>query len=358
MYFFFSLPFVHLLPYLWFDYAAPRPDVMWGLASNPYMVDPTIIGLTGMIGAVGVCGLVWGCLWSPGQFTIRSLTSELSSGRVPRTTPILVFVVLVGLAITLSWLAAPALTIFEAKYTDSATLSENWNFGSAWLVSYGVLIFCLADTFSEPRRNRMWIKLSIALIALAYIVIWLQFFRGDRECIPLVLACAVLVYYWGASSISEKPFARIVLRIAAVGIFVLVVVSGAMLQELRSRLVGKSLWDVSSTAQQAFQPSSKMSETGSQARPDHSVPGYANTESANTKSADTKSTDTKEVTTPHSTVSETFADALKRIKIPSGTWSAVLLTPLSVAGDSLHGSLPLRLGRTYWELLFLRFRDL
>ena len=37
--------------------------------------------------------------------------------------------------------------------------------------------------------------------------------------------------------------------------------------------------------------------------------------------------------------------------IPNGTWSAVLLTPLSVAGDLLKGDMPMRWGRTYFDLL-------
>jgi hypothetical protein len=36
----------------------------------------------------------------------------------------------------------------------------------------------------------------------------------------------------------------------------------------------------------------------------------------------------------------------------TGTWSAALLTPLSVAGDYLHGSLPLKFGQTYIDLAF------
>ncbi len=32
----YSLPFIHLIPYLWFDFSS-SPLVMWGLASNPFL---------------------------------------------------------------------------------------------------------------------------------------------------------------------------------------------------------------------------------------------------------------------------------------------------------------------------------
>src|SRR3990170_1913186 len=41
----YALPFIHVFPYIWFDFDAESPLTLWGLAVNPYMTDKTIIEL-------------------------------------------------------------------------------------------------------------------------------------------------------------------------------------------------------------------------------------------------------------------------------------------------------------------------
>src|SRR2546423_13698154 len=54
------LPFIHVIPYNWFDFRSESPVLLWGLAVNPYMTDQQTIELMAMIGAVGACGFAAG----------------------------------------------------------------------------------------------------------------------------------------------------------------------------------------------------------------------------------------------------------------------------------------------------------
>src|SRR6266850_6854491 len=41
----YALPFIHIIPYIWFDFVADAPVVLWGLLANPYMLDKDVIEL-------------------------------------------------------------------------------------------------------------------------------------------------------------------------------------------------------------------------------------------------------------------------------------------------------------------------
>jgi hypothetical protein len=98
--------------------------------------------------------------------------------------------------------------------------------------------------------------------------------------------------------------------------------SGLVLQAVRPNLQGKKLSDIVSIARQSL----------SDSRPVGSV----------------LSAPDSPVDTSRPTGRGVLFDKIDRY-IPKGTWSAVLLTPLSVAGDNLRGLLPLKLGQTYLD---------
>src|SRR4051812_14366683 len=41
----YALPFIHIVPYVWFDFEGDAPVFLWGLLANPYMLDKSIIEL-------------------------------------------------------------------------------------------------------------------------------------------------------------------------------------------------------------------------------------------------------------------------------------------------------------------------
>jgi hypothetical protein len=322
-----ALPFIHMIPYLFFDWSftpprstwSPGDLTIWGLATNPYMFDPETIKLTAELGAAGVSGFLAGAFFGYGNSGKLLINPRLARAR---TLNLYWFAALLVAALIASKLAAPAKTIFEAAYVGAGTQSEAIRFASLGLVSYLLLILCFSDAiFDQERRRALW-KLSALVASIAYVVIWLQFARGDRESIPMVLACAVLFWRWGAPRLAEGRPKIAALRALAVTLVALVMASGLVLQAVRPNLQGKKLSDIVSIARQSL----------SDSRPVGSV----------------LSAPDSPVDTSRPTGRGVLFDKIDRY-IPKGTWSAVLLTPLSVAGDNLRGLLPLKLGQTYLD---------
>lgn len=296
----YALPFMHVVPYIWFDFEAPSPLIMWGLAARPYMTDKTIVELMSMIGAVGAAGFMTGTLLvrkrrsvvpSPDGMEDRCLCG--------RTLSLPVFVAGVVLSILLTWISAPADTIFTAAYTTSRAMSDNWNFSSAWMFSYVFLLFALADSMfdASPRTGRL--KRKIVLCAFLLIVVWFQLLRGDRESLPCVIGALLMYYVWG-KGLPGAARGRIRIK-SPVLILSLFLVAGAsyLFGSIRSSAVG-----VGSTSD-LLGLFRVLAENGT----------------------------------------------IRVDNLICGTWSGVLLTPISVAGDYIKGMLPIQYGQTYLDLL-------
>lgn len=129
------------------------------------------------------------------------------------------------------------------------------------------------------------------------IVGWLQLLRGDRECIPFVIASMVMAGRWRRhirQTARVQGQARIWTNKKVVIGILLIVLMSYLIGIMRSSVAGMD-W------KGAVDLVSEMWTSG-----------------------------------------QLTVDSLIH-----GTWSAVLLTPLSVAGDYLAGSLPLKIGQDY-----------
>ncbi|MCG3775257.1 MAG: hypothetical protein JW395_2088 [Nitrospira sp.] len=293
----YALPFIHIIPYLTFDFEDEAPLVLWGLAVNPYMVDARVIQLTAMIGAVGAVGIALGVSLSR-QIIVRDTGSDtLGRRRRFNSLPMsaLLFWAIVGVLI--SWLTAPRSTVFTAVYTESKSALDGMNFSSAWMVSYVFLIYVYCDAILDQNPARRWLKKAIAYSAVAYVVVFLQLLRGDRESLPLVLSLFLVHRYWAApvtqkrrSRLSKKRIVLIVLALGSVSI---------LTGTLRSSLA--DVRDISQLSEVLLQ----LYES----------------------------------------------NAINASNLLAGTWSGALLTPLSVAGDHVYGLLPLNLGSDYVNIL-------
>lgn len=299
----YALPFIHIVPYLWFGFGIEHPDNLWGLAVNPYMIDKTIIELTAMIGAVGACGFAAGAmLFSskipspavPAVVTTDSLSAKvvrIQSGLSSLSIP--GFCVWIAFGVLCSWLYAPQDTIFQAVYTQSKSISQGWNFSSLWMVSYAFILFAFSDALLDPVPGRARVKRWIAICAVLVIVIWFQLLRGDRESLTMVVALVLMYNIWARGFAGAKRW-RAKLDLKKIGVFVFLVFSAAFFfGYLRDAMTSVSGVD------------SFVNRVGGM-NFDHFV---------------------------------------------SGTWSGALMSPLSVAGDYLNGKLSFKYGQTYLDLL-------
>jgi hypothetical protein len=186
--------------------------------------------------------------------------------------------------------------LFTAVYTESKSVLDDTKFGSAWMASYVLLAFALCDAILDQSSVRKAFKMKAIFGAIAFVVLFLQLLRGDREVVPFVLA-ALLVYLYWARPLTQKRQLQFPWRKVFTGGFLLVVVS---------MVIGASrhlLTDIQDVGQL--------------------VDLFANLYES---------------------------DAIGISNLLHGTWSAVLLTPLSVAGDYVYGLLPYKLGEDYLNL--------
>jgi len=296
----YAMPFIHIIPYIWFDFNTESPLFLWGLSVNPYMTDKTIIELMSMIGAVGAASFAAGVSLLHGKLSMGSSSEEIVHYQpLGKTLSVTVYFAWVIVAIILSWICAPADTIFVARYTQSEAISANWNFSSAWMFSYAFLVFAFADSMFEtcPRIARL--KRNIVLYAILLIVIWFQLLRGDRECLPFVLAVILMYYMWGKGRLGlEKNSVKLNWPMMFLLGFV-VFIAQYLVGILRHSLVG--------------------------------IASVSNLIDILNVIIDSK--------------------AFRFDNLITGTWSGVLLTPLSVAGDYISGILPLKYGQTSLDLL-------
>jgi hypothetical protein len=292
----YALPFIHIIPYLWFDFGNENPLVLWGLVVNPYMLEERIIQLTAMIGAVGSIGFALGVSLS-NRIVFRDTGLDSAGYQRPirlLSTPIWLVWVIGGVA--LSWLTAPQSTLFSAVYTESVSALADANFSSAWMISYVLLAFALCDAILDKNPASKGFKRKVILGAIAFVVVFLQLLRGDRESIPFVFGVLLVYFYW-AAPLRQTHRLHVPWKKIVAGGLVLVVVSmfiGATrhsLAEIRdmAQLVGllADLYE---------------------------------------------------------------AEVISVSSLLHGTWSAVLLTPLSVAGDYVYKLMPLKLGEDYLNL--------
>lgn len=284
----YALPFMHIVPYLWFDFEHEVPHLLWGLAVNPYMLDEQVIQLTAMIGAVGGIGFALGVSLNRRRLAWATMSTDVRA-RCEKSLSFPFWMMWIIVGVGLSWLAAPQETIVTAAYTESESLLEGANFSSAWMVSYGFLIFAFCDAVLDLNPTRKPLKIKWAVFAIAFVVVYLQLMRGDRESLPLVLALFLIYFYWSAPPSNKFGTGLFWLKISILGVLLLSV--AMIFGVLRSTVSGLD-------AGQFLAALAGLRESGS----------------------------------------------IRISNMLYGTWSAVLLTPLSVAGDHINGFLRLGLG--------------
>jgi hypothetical protein len=292
----YALPFIHIIPYLWFDFANENPLLLWGLKVRPYMIEERIIQLTAMIGAVGGIGFALGVSLNDKVIVRDTGMSTIGNRRLIRTLSTPVWMVWVIGGVALSWLMTPQDTLFVANYTMSKSALDGVNFSSAGMISYVLLAYALSDAILNQKPARKAFKMSVVFGAIAFILVYLQLLRGDRAAIPFVFGALLVYFYWSASITQKRQMQTPWKKIVGV-VFVLVVVS-MVLGATRHSLI--EIQDIG----QFLDLLADLYEDG--------LIGISN--------------------------------------LLHGTWSAILLTPLSVAGDYVYKLLPLKLGDDYLNL--------
>jgi len=292
----FAFPFIHIIPYMWFDFEnGVRPD-FWKLFINPYTLKSPIIELAAMIGAVGGVGFAFGVSMHRRVILLPDRKYVISNINQRRSLMLPIFMLWTVAGFLLSWFSAPETTIFNTAYSNSSSSIGNANFSSAWMLSYSILTFVFCDALLDESIIRKRLKLIIVLSVLAYVMIVLQLLRGDRESVPFFLGLFLVYYFWDARFTKSRKSQLPWLKVLMVALFVFVA----------SMIIGgirESLTNVDSLTQ--LYDEIAISYKG---------------------------------------------DVIGFSTLFHGTWSAVFLTPMSIAGDHIYGLLDQKWGETYLDL--------
>jgi hypothetical protein len=287
------LPFIHIPPYLFFNFNEDDPLILWGLRVNEYMLNEKVIKLTASFGAICSLGFI-----SPVIFN-SSIKLKYNYNKTHVSFSMNRFLFIVILGVLLSWLSAPTQTIFGASYTESLSIFPNFKFDSAWVFSYILIIFAYHDFLLEIDEQKRKKKNKIIITALLFIVIYLQLLRGDRESLTLVVAIVVANYFSSSKSnnigVSKKRVPKFKILIG----FFMVFISSMIIGGLRS--VSSDIYNISQFAilfRDLF-----------------------------------------------------FSGQIELSNLLHGTWSAVLLTPLSIAGDYVFNTNTYKYGMDYLNII-------
>ncbi len=288
----FALPFIHGFEYLGFDFTrSVRPHLMWGLLTNPYTFSEPIISRMLMLGLIGLTGLITFPLYRLTPKNKVSSTLDRYKGlNLSR------FVAMLAIAFLLSWLNTPSQSIFTHSYGSGGDDISSFNFNASWLLAYILLIAIFVDQeFMKVPRRTLTIKRFLSIGVTFYIVIFHQFFRGDRECITLIFGIMLLyLLKWSGSLKERMARSKKAYILPAFFIFIsfMLIVVANLVGSVRSILSEGAVYV------------------------------------------------------------DTFAAIqISLSRVYAGTWSGVLLSPLSVAGDFYLGHMSPRWGSTYLDML-------
>ena len=289
----FLLPFIHMFPYLWFDFDS-SPLNKFGMAINPYMLDQRVVQLTAMLGAVGAMGVASGI----SSVTVRNYSSITSSKKINydfKTIGLGIWFIWFFVGILLSILSFPTDTLFLKSYTfaNSFFTNASFNFDSSWLISYIILTFTTIDSIIEKKPQTKFLKSIFTIIGLLYVFIKTQFLTGNRECLPFIFGLFLAFFYW-IPKFTNKSNKFYFFKIIIV-VFLILTIS-LIVSNFRQNLEG-------TTRQEFFKISAQA-----------------------------------------------LIDQLEFDRIFTGTWTASLLTPLSVAGDHIYNLLELKKGKDYLDI--------
>lgn len=183
----YALPFTTLIGYF-FD----RDYVWWDTLARIQLIrTPRVSESLVMLGIIGLAGMTMGMRIAD----VFSHRGRRSPPVRPATLPIPVFLFLLGASLLLSKLSTPTSTILIDPYSAEGTESpaELLNFNSAQLVSYILLLILYIDIERHVLLgySTRW-RMALVVGSLVFIVVFFQILTGNRESVGLIVAMIAL----------------------------------------------------------------------------------------------------------------------------------------------------------------------
>lgn len=184
---FYFFPIVPLYGYL----ISPEYEWTWLPHQRIALTDDINLKIA-LLGVIGIMGIFAGMCISRN----KAYSSQAFVYPKLRILTKSKFIIWSGLCLFLSYLSAPANTIFEGAYYGEGftKVFAIPNFNAGYLVSYIISCFLYLDYERDTGKNRR-IKKYFWYLSFLIIVIYYQAIRGDREFIGLLLGIALIKIY-------------------------------------------------------------------------------------------------------------------------------------------------------------------
>jgi hypothetical protein len=307
------LPFVHLWGYLFSDGYIFFPT---HVLSYSYQRDPHIIRSLASVGLIGIIGLTVG-------FRLADLRSSrlLQRARQPRavednsTLGVGSTLLLAPLALGLAWLHAPQQSILSSRYVDiwSHNHGEAIGFAGGNIAAYSLVVLLAIDALKENHAKMRLFKYLLLGSVFLTIIIFFQILQGNRDSLGLILALLSLALI--SAGRSAGGLQNKYLRAKAV---------------LRSLHGGNTSKDKTAVNRRMFVAGACLSLTFVMFQ----VLG-----------------EWRDSASSGHTASEALNTLVTEGTLFQGTWTAVLMTPMSTVGDLELGQKDYRFGKTYLDIV-------
>jgi hypothetical protein len=163
------------------------------------MLDPDVIKLTTQIGNTSIFAAIFSIctyyLSSAGR-CFWSFKTPAQQTNKHYNLNIIEYLIVITASIALSWLSAPRDTVLTVAYTESSAILDNANFSSAWFFSYVLLLFAFNDYLHNTNIAYERLKKICLYFAFGLIVIFFQLARGDRESLTMVVSVAFCLVFF------------------------------------------------------------------------------------------------------------------------------------------------------------------
>ena len=211
----YSMPFIALTGYL-----AGEGFIWWETPAMELLcADLEVMTQMLVVAACGLFGMLTGIFFYQATRNGASCRAAMvqSSGGEKVVLGILAYLGVIFLAIAFSAMHARPQSILSAGYAtqqQGVSLAVDTGFNAAYLVSYLLILVAAVDLERENANSqRARLKKFILRTSVFVIVIFFQLLCGDRECIGLLVALAVLrVNYFQAHGGVNAMFLQLQMR--------------------------------------------------------------------------------------------------------------------------------------------------
>jgi hypothetical protein len=176
------LPFNHLAGYFIYGFDDIRSTWTQNKKIIEHINDPHLVNLVVSIAVSAMIGI-----FAAIHSSFFLIKKKESSKPITKSLSLAQYIFLLTLATTLAWASMPADSILDVAYTQSTARLSWFNFPSAWLVSYLVILLLYSDCVSSNTKNTK-VKWLFLMLVLFYLVVVNDLGNGKRTSLPLVMA--------------------------------------------------------------------------------------------------------------------------------------------------------------------------